>query len=397
MRDAHALLDHLATEILAQKETGTYKVEHQLEGPQGATVQVDGRSIVMLTSNNYLGLADHPKVRDAARKAIDEWGFGMASVRFICGTQTLHLELERRIAGFFETDDAILYTSCWNANEALFAATLTDADGVFSDELNHASIIDGLRLCKAQRYRYPHDDLVALEEMLAKDESRHQMVVTDGVFSMEGKLARLDELVALCRRHGALLVVDDSHATGVLGARGRGTAEELGVHGQIDIVTGTLGKAMGGAAGGFVTGPQSVIETLRQRSRPYLFSNSLPPMIVNASLAAFDLLDESSALVARLRENTHFFRTELKARGFDVPEGVHPVVPVIVGETALAIQMSKELLDEGVYVSGFGYPVVPHGAARLRAQISAAHTREDLELAVAAIERVGQRHGVAAA
>jgi glycine C-acetyltransferase len=395
MRQANGdLIAHLESEMRALKEAGTFKVEHELQGPQAATVKVDGRPVIMLTSNNYLGLADHPRILAAAREAIDAWGYGMASVRFICGTDTLHLALERRIAEFFDADDAILYTSCWNANEALFATLLDEEDAVFSDELNHASIIDGIRLCKAKRFRYAHNSPDALADMLEKDESRHRLVITDGVFSMEGEMARLPVLLELCRKHGALLAVDDSHATGVLGERGRGTAEEQGFHGEIDITTGTLGKALGGAAGGFVAGPQAVVDALRQRSRPYLFSNALPPVIVNGSLAAFDLLDESPELVRKLAENTRYFRGELRSRGFDVPEGIHPIVPVIVGETALAIRMSKELLEEGVYVSGFGYPVVPKGEARLRAQISAAHDRAELEAAIDAIQRVGARHGM---
>ena len=396
MGEKWGLVAHLASGVEALREAGTLKIEHELEGPQAASVEVDGRRVIMLTSNNYLGLANHPRIRAAAREAIDTWGYGMASVRFICGTDTLHLALERRIADFFEVEDAILYGSCWNANEALFGTILGEEDAVFSDELNHASIIDGIRLCKARRYRYAHGSLDALDEMLENDDSRHRLVVTDGVFSMEGEMARLPALLELCGQHDALLVVDDSHATGVLGKRGRGTAEEQGVHGEVDITTGTLGKALGGAAGGFVAGPQAVVDALRQRSRPYLFSNALPPMIVNGSLAAFDLLDASAELVDRLRENTAYFRAELQDRGFDVPEGVHPVVPILVGETALAIRMSEELLEEGVYVSGFGYPVVPKGEARLRAQVSAAHSRDELAEAIEAIERVGARNGVGA-
>ncbi|MGH7566404.1 MAG: glycine C-acetyltransferase [Gemmatimonadota bacterium] len=390
------LLAHLDAQLGDLREAGTYKVERELEGPQDAGVQVGGRDVIMLTSNNYLGLANHPRIREAARAAVDEWGFGMASVRFICGTGTLHLELEQRIASFFEAEDAILYTSCWNANEALFATILDEQDAVFSDELNHASIIDGIRLCKASRHRFPHADLAALADMLAQDVSRHRVVVTDGVFSMEGELADIPGLLDLCRRERALLVVDDSHATGVLGPRGRGTAEEQGVHGRVPITTGTLGKALGGAAGGFVAGPRPVVETLRQRSRPYLFSNALPPMIVAASLAAFDLLDEQPEMVERLRENTRWFREALRQRGFDVREGVHPVVPVIVGDTALAIRFSNELFERGVYVSGFGFPVVPQGEARLRCQVSAAHTREELAQAVEAIAEVGASAGVIA-
>jgi glycine C-acetyltransferase len=390
------LLAHLEEEVRALREAGTHKMEHVLEGPQDDTVTVEGRKVVMLTSNNYLGFANHPKLRAAARSAVDAWGYGMASVRFICGTDSLHLALERRIAGFFETDAAILYTSCWNANEALFPTILGEQDAVFSDELNHASIIDGIRLCKATRYRYAHGDVDALAEMLENDNSRHRVVVTDGVFSMEGELADLPALIELCRRHDALVVVDDSHGTGVLGKRGRGTMEELGVYGEVDVVTGTLGKALGGAVGGFVAGPSAVVEILRQRSRPYLFSNALPPMVAAGSLAAFDLLDEEPQRVDRLRENTRWFREGLRDRGFDVREGVHPIVPIIVGDTALAIRMSKELLEEGVYVSGFGFPVVPKGEARLRAQISAAHERGELGTAIEAITRVGARHGVVA-
>lgn len=394
MADRSELIDHLESELRALREAGTFKVEHELQGPQSDRVPVDGREVIMLTSNNYLGLANHPRIRKAAHEALDAWGYGMASVRFICGTDSLHLALERRIAQFFETEAAILYTSCWNANEALFASILDEQDAVFSDELNHASIIDGIRLCKAKRYRYAHGSLDGLADMLDQDESRHRVVVTDGVFSMEGELARLPALIELCRQKHAVLVVDDSHGTGALGEHGRGTMEELGVHGQVDIVTGTLGKALGGAVGGFVTGPGPVVEILRQRSRPYLFSNALPPMVAAGSLAAFDLLDEEPERIVRLRENTRFFREALRDRGFDVREGVHPVVPIIVGDTALAIRMSKDLLTEGVYVSGFGFPVVPKGEARLRAQISAAHTREELEAAVEAIARVGARHGV---
>jgi glycine C-acetyltransferase len=390
------LVEHLEEELRALREAGTYKVEHELQGPQDDAVTVDGRPVIMLTSNNYLGFANHPRLRAAAEAALDRWGYGMASVRFICGTDSIHLALERRIAEFFRTEGAILYTSCWNANEALFAAILGEEDAVFSDELNHASIIDGIRLCKAKRYRYAHGNLDALAEMLDQDTSRYRVVVTDGVFSMEGALAKLPALLELCRQKGALMVVDDSHGTGVLGDRGRGTMEELGVHGDVDVVTGTLGKALGGAVGGFVAGPQAVVEILRQRSRPYLFSNALPPMVAAGSLAAFDLLDEEPERVAKLRENTRNFRSALRDRGFDVPEGVHPIVPVIVGDTALAIQMSREILEEGVYVSGFGFPVVPRGEARLRAQISAAHDAEELETAVEAIARVGQRHGVIA-
>ncbi|HEY7460993.1 MAG TPA: glycine C-acetyltransferase [Gemmatimonadota bacterium] len=392
------LIQALREELAELERTKTLKHEVPLAGPQGAVVEIDGHPgpVVMLTSNNYLGLANDPRIVQAAADGLREFGHGMASVRFICGTQTLHRVLERTIADFFETDDAILYTSCWNANEALFATVLGEGDAVFSDELNHASIIDGIRLCKAARYRYRHNDVVDLERQLSADRSRHRIVITDGVFSMEGELARLVDLRDVCRAHGALLAVDDSHATGVLGPRGRGTAEELGIHGQIDIVTGTLGKALGGAAGGFITGPQPLVDVLRQRSRPYLFSNSLPPPLVASSLRALQILDEDPSLLDRLRENTGYFRERLAALGFEVRPGIHPVIPIIVGETALAIEMSRELLEEGVYVSGFGYPVVPKGEARLRVQVSAALTRAELDRALAAFAKVGGRHALVA-
>lgn len=390
------LIQALRDELVGLAEAGTLKAEVPLASPQGSTVEIAGRAqpVIMLTSNNYLGLAGDPRLVEAAAEGLRRFGHGMASVRFICGTQTLHRELETAIASFFGTDDAILYTSCWNANEALFATVLGEGDAVFSDELNHASIIDGIRLCKAKRYRYRHNDVGDLERLLEDDESRHRMVVTDGVFSMEGELAPLVELRDLCRSRDAVLVVDDSHATGVLGARGRGTAEELGIHGEIDVVTGTLGKALGGAVGGFVTGPQPLVDILRQRSRPYLFSNSLPPPLVASALRAFEILEDDASLVAVLRENTLYMRKRLADMGFDVRPGVHPVIPIIVGETALAIQLSGELLDEGVYVSGFGYPVVPRGEARLRVQVSAALSREEMDRALDAFAKVGRRHGL---
>jgi glycine C-acetyltransferase len=390
------LIQALREELAALAEARTLKREVQLAGPQGPEVEIEGRaqSVIMLTSNNYLGLANDPRIVAAAAEGLERFGHGMASVRFICGTQTLHRELEATIARFFETEDAILYTSCWNANEALFATVLGPEDAVFSDELNHASIIDGIRLCKANRYRYRHNDVADLERQLGEDESRHCMVITDGVFSMEGELAALVELRDICRRHGALLAVDDSHATGVLGARGRGTAEELGIHGEIDIVTGTLGKALGGAAGGFITGPQPLVDVLRQRSRPYLFSNSLPPPLAASAKRAFEILEEDASLVKMLRSNTLFFRERLAELGFNVRPGVHPVIPIIVGDEALAIQMSGELLEEGVYVSGFGFPVVPKGEARLRVQISAALSAWQLERALEAFAVVGRRHAI---
>jgi glycine C-acetyltransferase len=390
-----ALVDHLAVEMAKLRQAGTYKEELVLDSPQGAKVQVGGRELVMLTSNNYLGFANHPRVREAQKKAIDRWGAGMASVRFICGTEGLHKELEAEIASFFGTDDSILYMSCWNANEGLFAAILDENDGLYSDELNHASIIDGVRLCKAKRFRVPHDDMTALERMLGEDaSSRFRVMITDGVFSMEGEEANLRELVRICEAKNVILAVDDSHATGVLGATGRGTAEEQGVFERIPITTGTLGKAMGSAAGGFVAGPGSLVETLRQRSRTYLFSNSLPPAVVAGSLESFRMLREDPAPVRKLRDNSTYFRKAISYAGFRIPEGTHPIVPVIVGDTAKALAMAKALFEEGIYVSGFGYPVVPQGQARLRCQVSAAHERVELDRAVEAFRKVGQKFGV---
>jgi len=386
------LTDHLAAEMAKLREAGTYKEELVLSSPQDARVTVNGREVLMLTSNNYLGFANHPRVREAQKKAIDRWGAGMASVRFICGTEELHKELEAEIAGFFGTDDSILYMSCWNANEGLFAAILGEEDGLYSDELNHASIIDGVRLCKAKRYRMPHNDLAALDRMLTEDTaSRFRLLVTDGVFSMEGEEADLRGLVSICEAKNVLLAVDDSHATGVLGATGRGTAEEQGVFDRIPVTTGTLGKAMGSAAGGFVAGPKPLVETLRQRSRTYLFSNSLPPAVAAGSLESFRMLREDPAPVRKLRDNATYFRKAITEAGFRIPHGTHPIVPVIVGDTAKALAMGKALFEEGVYVSGFGYPVVPHGQARLRCQVSAAHEHADLDRAVDAFRKVGKK------
>jgi glycine C-acetyltransferase len=389
------LIDHLASEMAKLRAAGTYKEELVLDSPQDAKVRVGGRELVMLTSNNYLGFANHPRVREAQKKAIDRWGAGMASVRFICGTEDLHKQLEAEISSFFGTDDSILYMSCWNANEGLFAAILDENDSLYSDELNHASIIDGVRLCKAKRFRVPHDDMTALETMLGEDtSSRFRLMITDGVFSMEGEEANLRELVRICEAKNVVLAVDDSHATGVLGGTGRGTAEEQRVFDRIPITTGTLGKAMGSAAGGFVAGPRSLVETLRQRSRTYLFSNSLPPAVVAGSLESFRMLREDPAPVRKLRDNATYFRKAISDAGFRIPHGTHPVVPVIVGDTAKALAMGKALFEEGIYVVGFGYPVVPQGQARLRCQVSAAHERADLDRAVEAFRKVGKKFDV---
>jgi glycine C-acetyltransferase len=390
-----SLISTLAAELDEMRAAGTMKSELELEGPQGAVVRVKGRGeIIMLTSNNYLGLANHPMIVEAAERAERDYGYGLASVRFICGTQDIHKRLEERIARFFGTEDTILYGSCWNANEGLFQAVLTEEDGIFSDELNHASIIDGIRLAKAQRFRYRNIDTEDLERLLNENPVRNKLVMTDGVFSMEGTLAPLPRLVEIARKHGAFLVVDESHGTGVLGATGRGTAEELGVFGKIDAYTSTLGKALGGSHGGFTTGPRELVEYLRQKSRPYLFSNTLPPSVVLGSIAALDLLEAEPAFVTRLHENTAHFRRRAKELGLNVRDGIHPIVPIIVGDTAKAIAMSKKLLDRGVYVSGFGYPVVPQGKARLRCQISAAHDKAQLDKAVEMIREVAEEFSV---
>jgi glycine C-acetyltransferase len=389
-----SLFDHLAGEMQKLREAGTYKEELILQSATGPRVRVGGREVVLLTSNNYLGFANHPRIREAQKNAVDRWGAGLGSVRFICGTLDLHKELEAEISSFFGREDTILYMTCWSANEGLFAAVLGEGDGLYSDALNHASIIDGVRLCKAKRYLAPHGDMAALDRMFSEDKSsRFRLYITDGVFSMEGEEADLQSAVRLCEKHGVVLAVDDSHATGVLGKTGRGTAEEQGVFDSIPITTGTLGKAMGSAAGGFVTGPKALVETLRQRSRTYLFSNSLPPAVAAGSLEAFRMLREDPSPVAKLRENTAHFRKSLAGAGFTIPHGTHPIVPVIVGDTAKALAMGKALLEEGIYVSGFGFPVVPQGQARLRCQVSASHERADLDRAAEAFVRVGKKFG----
>ena len=384
------LLATLSEELHQMSTAGTLKRELALKGPQGAVVEVEGLGeVIMLTSNNYLGLANHPAIVEAAEKAERDYGYGLASVRFICGTQTIHRDLELKIAEFLGTEDTILYGSCWNANEGLFQTVATETDAIISDELNHASIIDGVRLSKARKERYKNRDLDDLRRALeATKDARNKLVVTDGVFSMEGSLAPLPEIIELTREYGAFLVVDESHGTGVLGKTGRGTPEEQGVFGKIDCYTSTLGKALGGSHGGFTTGPRVLVDYLRQKSRPYLFSNTLPPAVVMGSMAAIDLVQNDHSYVDRLRDNTRYFREQLTARGVRVREGISPIVPIIIGDTAKAISMSQELLKRGVYVSGFGFPVVPQGAARLRCQISAAHTREHLDRAIQAISDV---------
>ncbi|MFL6212930.1 MAG: glycine C-acetyltransferase [Blastocatellia bacterium] len=403
------LYSTLERELGQIKEAKTFKYEVPLESEQGGTVTVDHHRVVMLASNNYLGLSNHPRVKEAAHRGLDEWGYGLASVRFLCGTEPIHLELERRIARFVGCEAAILHSSCFAANEAFFSALLANdfgqsdyQDCIYSDMLNHASIIDGVRLCRqiakpTVSRLYRSRDLDHLREMLAEDRDKNyriKIIATDGVFSMEGLLAPLSELAQIARENNALLFVDESHATGALGRTGRGTPEELGVYNEIDIITGTFGKALGGASGGFIAGREPLIEFLRQKSRPYTFSNTMPPAVVAGSIAALDLIENDPSIVNTLHENTEYFRREIVRLGFTIIEGRHPIVPVMVGEAAIAQDMSRELLGEGVYIKGLWYPVVPKGEARLRAQISAAHTRDDLDRALTAFEKVGRRLGV---
>jgi glycine C-acetyltransferase len=402
----------LDTENIEAQQNKTYKFEVVIDGKQEGVVQVKGKDQVMLASNNYLGLANHPRIVEAARYGLDRYGFGMASVRFICGTQRIHLELEEKIASFLGLEAAVLHSSCFAANEALFAALAGNElgfseykDVIYSDQLNHASIIDGIRLARmiakqTELRAYKHNDLDQLQSYLREDRPkgyRIGMIATDGVFSMEGEMAPIADLVKIANQNDLLLVMDDSHATGVLGKRGRGTPEQCGVHGQVDVITGTLGKALGGAAGGFIAGRKSLIDFLRQKSRPYTFSNSLPPSVVCGSLEAIKMLEHDSGLVEKLQMNTAYFRKEITNLGFNIIKGIHPIVPVMLGEAAIAMDMSKKLLDEGVYVRGLWYPVVPKGEARLRVQISADHEISDLDFALSAFAKVGKQLGVIAA
>jgi glycine C-acetyltransferase len=389
MQKLEATLDEI-------RAAGLYKEERVITTPQRVRIAVaGGREVLNFCANNYLGLADNAEVIAAAQRALHDHGFGLASVRFICGTQDLHKQLEATISSFFATDDTILYTSCFDANGGLFETLLGENDAIISDALNHASIIDGIRLCKARRYRYPNSDMQALEEALqASQDCGIRLIATDGVFSMDGFIARLDEICALAEKYNALVMVDDSHATGFIGKTGRGSAEYHQVMGQVDIFTSTLGKALGGGSGGFTTGRKAVIELLRQRSRPYLFSNTLPPPLVAASIKVFEMLSSTTELRDRLEENTHYFRAGMQQAGFDIKPGVHPIVPVMLYEAPLAQQFARRLLDEGIYVIGFFFPVVPKGEARIRVQVSAAHQTTDLDQAIAAFKRVGQELGV---
>ncbi len=372
------------------RSAGLFKAERVIVSPQGSSIRVgDGKEVLNLCANNYLGLADDPRIVAAAKEALDRWGYGLASVRFICGTQDVHKQLEQRISGFLGTEDTILYSSCFDANGGLFETLLSEQDAVISDELNHASIIDGIRLSKASRLRYRNRDMADLEAQLqASAGARRRLIATDGVFSMDGYVTPLGEICDLADRYGAMVMVDDSHAVGFVGARGRGTPELHGVADRVDIVTGTLGKALGGASGGYTSGRKEIIDLLRQRSRPYLFSNTVAPAVVGASLKVLDLLETSDDLRARLRENTTWFRQRMTDLGFDILPGDHPIVPVMIGDAARATQMAERLLEKGVYVIGFSYPVVPVGKARIRTQVSAAHSREDLQTAATAFAAV---------
>ncbi len=393
---SQSLIQHLQQELSAIREAGLYKSERIIASPQGPEITLEsGQKVLNFCANNYLGLSAHPRVIEAAHAAIDTHGFGLSSVRFICGTQDIHKTLEEKIAQFLHTEDTILYAAAFDANGGVFEPLLGEQDAIISDELNHASIIDGVRLCKAQRFRYKNNDMASLEAILKETAgNRFRMIVTDGVFSMDGTIARLDEICDLADKYDALVMVDECHATGFLGATGRGTVEYRQVLGRVDIITGTLGKALGGASGGFTTGKKEIIEILRQRSRPYLFSNTLAPSIVGASIAVLDMLSETTELRDTLEANTAYFREKVTTAGFDIKPGTHAIVPIMLYDAPLAQEFASQLLKEGVYVIGFFYPVVPKGQARIRVQISAAHTREHLDRAIAAFTRIGTSLGV---
>lgn len=389
------LVSILKKEIDEIKKAGLYKSERIITSPQSSDIKVKSGNVINFCANNYLGLANHPEIRKASKEGIDTHGYGLSSVRFICGTQDIHKELESTIADFFGTEDAILYAACFDANAGLFETLLTKEDAIISDELNHASIIDGIRLCKAERFRYKHSNMNELEEILKKTQNhRVRMIATDGVFSMDGDIAKLEEITKLAEKYDAVVMVDDSHATGFFGKTGRGSAEYRGVMDKIDIFTSTLGKAMGGASGGFTTAKKEVVEYLRQKSRPYLFSNTVPPSVVSASLKAFELIKQSGNLIQKLNENTQLFRKKMADLGFTITESDHPIVPIMLGEAQLASDMADKLLDEGIYVIGFSYPVVPKGKARIRVQISAAHTTEQINKAIDSFAKIGKELGV---
>jgi glycine C-acetyltransferase len=389
-------LDRITAELEEIREAGLYKDERIITSPQGSEIKVSsGANVLNFCANNYLGLSAHPRVLKAAKAAIDSHGYGLSSVRFICGTQDIHKQLEQKIAEFLHTEDTILYAACFDANGGVFEPILGKEDAIISDALNHASIIDGVRLCKAARYRYKHNDMADLERCLKESqEQRSRIIVTDGVFSMDGTIAQLDKICDLADKYDALVMVDECHATGFLGKTGRGTVEHRDVLGRVDIITGTLGKALGGALGGFTTGRKEIIDMLRQRSRPYLFSNTLAPSIVGASIEVINLLEETTELRDKLEENTAYFRAKMTEAGFDIKPGEHPIVPVMLYDAVLAQKMAASLLEKGIYVIGFFYPVVPKGEARIRVQLSAAHSREQLDRAIAAFSEVGHELGV---
>jgi glycine C-acetyltransferase len=388
--------DLFSQQIAAIRAAGTYKAERIITSPQGTKIRThDGREVLNMCANNYLGLANDPQVVQAAHNALGKWGYGLASVRFICGTQEPHKTLETKLSAFLGTEDTILYGSCFDANGGLFETLLGPDDAIISDELNHASIIDGVRLCKAKRFRYRNNDMSDLETQLQQATgARLKLIATDGVFSMDGYIANLPAICELADRHGAMVMVDDSHAVGFVGPRGRGTPELHGVQDRVDIVTGTMGKALGGASGGYTSGRREIIELLRQRSRPYLFSNTLAPSIVGGSLKVLEMLEQSTALRDQLEVNTQFFRDSMQRHGFQILPGTHPIAPIMLGDAALATRFADAMLQAGVYVIGFSYPVVPQGKARIRTQISAAHTREELEFAIAAFQKVARELGI---
>jgi glycine C-acetyltransferase len=392
--------DDLTKEIKSIHDAGLYKAERIIMTPQGAEIKVKGgKEVLNFCANNYLGLSSHPKVIEAAHKTLDEWGYGMSSVRFICGTQDIHKILEQKISVFLQTEDTILFAACFDANGGVFEPLVGADDAIITDQLNHASIIDGIRLCKAQRFIYKHADMADLEERLKETQGlRYRLVATDGVFSMDGDIAKLDEICELVDKYDAMVMIDDAHSTGFMGKTGRGTPEYRGVMGRVDIITGTLGKALGGASGGFISGKKELIELYRQRSRPYLFSNTLAPAVVGASIAVFDLLSETTELRDKLEANTKYFREKMTEAGFEITPGVHPIVPIMLGkfenDAKLSQDMARDLLEEGIYVIGFYYPVVPRGQARIRVQLSAAHERHHLDKAIEAFTKVGKKYNV---
>ncbi len=390
----------LTKELQSIREAGLYKDERIIMTPQGAEIEVKGgREVLNFCANNYLGLSSHPKVIEAAHKALDEWGYGMSSVRFICGTQEIHKILEKKISDFLQTDDTILFAACFDANGGVFEPIIGAEDAIITDQLNHASIIDGIRLCKAQRYIYKHADMADLEEKLKETQNlRYRLIATDGAFSMDGDIAKLDEICDLADKYDAMVMIDDAHATGFLGKTGRGSPEYRGVMGRVDIITGTLGKALGGASGGFISGRRELIELYRQRARPYLFSNTLAPAVAGASIAVFDLLSETTELRDKLEWNTKYFREKMTEAGFEITPGDHPIVPIMLGkfenDAKLSQDMARDLLDEGIYVIGFYYPVVPRGQARIRVQLSAGHEKEHIDRAIEAFTKIGKKYNV---